>query len=176
MIANRRRFQPGLDNSLENRTVQSRVLPLPAAVAIHYGTQTHPQIALTKNERQTPTYQYGNTPRHFTFRAKLDRRALPEYTAAEKANPYLNTYKVSYKNGTPKSFSWAAITIRLDHGLRYVPGAIVQPPGSKLTVTMDANGLQTLSLILPSGIPTGSSGYVAFVTKYTNPPYQPTND
>jgi hypothetical protein len=96
----------------------------------------------------------------------LNRSAIPELKAAEKANPYLNTYVVSYHNGRKTSFPWAAINERLDHGLRYVPGTAITPPGSKLMTSIDSEHVQTLTLVLPHGIPSGARGSFAFQTRY----------
>jgi len=175
MIAHRRRFCPSLENSLEPRAVLTHILSLPAAVSILHGTQIHPTIALTESASRTPTYQFGNTPSGFNFKATLDKAAIPQLTAAEKANLFLNTYKVIYHNGRSKNYPWAAISVKLDRGLHYVPGTVVAPAGGKLTVSTDSNDIQTLTFILPYGIPSGSSGFVAFQTKYSPPPYDPIN-
>lgn len=170
MRSSARRFRPNVDGTLEARKAPAQIIPLIAAVSINHGTQMHPSIALAKaGQARTPTYQYGNTPRNFFFKSKLDRKALPDLTAAEQSNRYLNTYVVSYNNKTATSFPWAAITVKLDPGLRYMPGRVNQPAGTNLVTSIDPNGIQTVSLVFPHGIPSGTQGLLAIGTKYKLP-------
>jgi hypothetical protein len=179
MTAHRRRFLATLEDPLEKRVVPGHVAPilsplisLPQAIAIKYGSQTHPTgWAQKQGTSQTITYYTGGLPhRHqLVFTVKPVRSPNAQIAAQEAADPHLNSFKLSYHNQGNHALATATLVVRLNPGLHYIPGNELLPPSSKLTESTDSSGIQTLSLSFPDGMPAGAIGYLIFQTKNYGP-------
>jgi hypothetical protein len=176
MIGPRRRFLPFLEDALERRLVMSHSVPtlsravsLPQAIAIKYGSQTHPMgWAVKAGSTKTITYNTSGIPhRHqLVFSVRPIRSPLPLIAAEEAIDPNLNSFKLSFRNESNHAFSFVTYGVKLNPGLRYVPGNEHLPPFSNFTKTTDSNGVETLILALPKGIPAKAADYLIFQTKY----------
>lgn len=176
MIGPRRRFLPVLEDSLETRVVPSVAVPtpshavsLPQAIAIKYGSQTHPTgWGVKAGSSQTVAFATSGVPHHrqLVYSVRPIRSPIPQIAAQEAIDPNLNSFKLNYHNGSNRAYSSATFVVRLAPGLRYIPGSEHIPSLGKLTVSKDSTGVQTLTLALPNGVPARASDYLIFQTKY----------